>query len=501
MMPEYLRALVVIIFLSSITYYLVNLGLVANFNRNQLKQWQKAWFIVLVGALVLKNIWLIAFAVFAVTNLTINSKSINRVYLYLVLLCTLPLFTAEIPGFAGIRYLFELTYNRLMIISLLIPLIFSQKNKQKLFSIKTDRYFIFFIVLLCAFQFRDNTLTNALRESLMIFITIFVPYYAITRIIVTHEQLRLALTALFIGIIPFAALGIFEILTNWLIYVPIIRILDDLTWNLYRDIRAGGIRASLLMGPITLGYTMIFAGALLLYLQHFIKNRKLVYIAFSVIFLCLLASKSRGPWIGFTIMLIMFLWTGRAGFSKLVKFGILGLGLLTIASLTPAGSKYMELLPFIGEERADTIDYRSDLIEQATILFKKNPLFGDVNFRETPEMESMRQGQGLIDVVNTYIGILLQYGLIALILFLAIFLSTVNNCRKIIKKPDISPDARLMGRVLIACIAGVMITIMTVSSVSYIPMFYWVLVALATAFVNIHRQQNERSQIHDYQKA
>lgn len=486
-MPEYIQTLIVITVLTVITYNLMNKALTENFNISQLKKWQFSWFLMLYGAILLKNIWFIAAAVFIIANAKIPAKSVQRVYFYLVLICAIPLFYEQIPGFAGIQNLIPLSYTNLMIMSLLLPALLNLNSPQKLFSIPTDKYIVSFIIILSLLQFRDNSLTNAGRESFLLFIDIFVPYYVITRLINTYERLKMALTAFFIGIIPFAALGIFEVMTNWLLYIPMMRMLDDSTANLYRDIRGGGVRASLLMGPIVLGYTMIYAGSLLLYLQYFIKKRKLVFIAFSIIFLCLLASKSRGPWIGFALMIMMFLWTGRDGFGKLVKYGILGVFLLIAASLTPAGSKYVGLLPFIGDERTDTFDYRVQLIENSKILFKKNPLFGDINFRSTPEMESIRQGQGIIDVVNTYIGILLPYGLIALLLFIGVFVFLIFRCRKIIKRPDIDIESKLMGRSFIACIVGVMFTIFTVSSISFIPTFYWVLIALTSAYININK--------------
>lgn len=488
-MPEYIQTLLVITVLTGFTYSLMNKALVGNFDIKQLKKWQFSWFLMLYGAVLLKNIWFIAAAVIVIANVKIPAKSVHRVYFYLVLICTIPLIYAQIPGFAGIQNLIPLTYTNLMIMSLLVPVMITLESPQKIFSISTDKFIISFVTLLSLLQFRDNTITNAGRESFLFFIDIFVPYYVITRLINTYERLKMALTALFIGIIPFALIGVFELLTSWFMYTSIAPHIGYISsFNQYRDIRGGGLRAmAVFFGPIVLGYVMIYAGAILLYLQHFIKNRKLVLLAFGAVFLCVLATKSRGPWIGFALMLMMFIWTGRNGFGKLVKYGILGLGLLILASLTPAGSKYVELLPFIGDERTDTFDYRAQLLENSMILFKKNPLFGDINFRNTSEMESLRQGEGIIDVVNTYIGILLPYGLIALSLFAGLFVFLILRCRKIIKRPNIDLETKLQGRILISCIAGVMFTIFTVSSVSYIPTFYWVLIALSSAYININK--------------
>lgn len=487
-MPEYIQPLIIITVLTGVVYWMMNKSLASHFDISKLNQWQMSWFLMLYGAVFLKSIWFIAAAVFIIANLKIPAKSVQRVYFYLVLICTIPLISLRIPGFAGIQSIFPLTYTNLMIISLLLPAIINLKSPQKLFSIPVDKYIVGFLILLSLLEFRDNTITNALRESFLSFIHIFVPYFVITRVINSQEKLKLALTALFIGIIPFALIGVFELITNWFLYTSISRQLDYQNFtNQYQDIRAGGLRAmGVFFSPIVLGYVMIYAGAILLYLQHFIKNRKLVLLAFGAIILCLLATKSRGPWIGFIFMMGVFIWTGRQGFGRLVRYGIISLMFLALGSMTSTGSKYVELLPFIGEERADTFDYRAQLLEKSMILIKKNLLFGDVNYINTPEMESMRQGQGIIDIVNSYIGIILPYGLIALLLFIGVFISVMFDCRKIFKRKTCDEDVKLMGRVLFASIAGVMLTIFTVSSISYIPTLYWVLISLSASYVNIH---------------
>lgn len=487
-MPEYIQPLIAITVLTSLVYWMMNKALAGHFEIKILKQWQFAWFLMLYGSVFIKSIWLIAAAIFILATIKIPPKSIQRVYYFLALICTIPLINEHIPGFAGIKNLFPLSYTNIMIMSLLLPLLINLKSPQRLFSIPADKYVIGFVLLVCVLQFRDNTITNAVRESFLNFIHIFVPYFVITRIINTQEKLKLALTALFIGIIPFALIGVFELITNWFLYTSISRQLDyQNSANQYQDIRAGGLRAmAVFFSPIVLGYVMIYAGAILLYLQSFIKNRKLVLLAGGAILLCLLATKSRGPWIGFIFMVIMFIWSGRQGFGMLVKYGIISLMLLVLGSMTPAGSRYVELLPFIGDERADTFDYRAQLLENSMILIKKNPLFGDVNYLNTSEMEAMRQGQGIIDIVNTYIGIALPYGLIALLIFIGVFISLVLDCRKIFKRKTCDEDVKLMGRILVACITGVMFTIFTVSSISYIPSLYWVLISLSACYVNIH---------------
>lgn len=42
-------------------------------------------------------------------------------------------------------------------------------------------------------------------------------------------------------------------------------------------------------------------------------------------------------------------------------------------------------------------------MDNSWIVIQRNPLFGSFDFRNTPEMQSMIQGEGIIDIVNTYI--------------------------------------------------------------------------------------------------
>jgi hypothetical protein len=70
-----------------------------------------------------------------------------------------------------------------------------------------------------------------------------------------------------------------------------------------------------------------------------------------------------------------------------------------------------------------SIDYRSQLMDNAWIVIQQNLWLGSIDFLKTPEMEAMRQGEVIIDIVNTYLSLLLAYGVIGFGLFLGFFLS------------------------------------------------------------------------------
>lgn len=190
-MPEYIRALIFIIGLSLITFWIANKSLSSYVPIRQLKHWQHLWLATLLLAVASQDFVFFSLGVILLTFFLLPSQSPKRILYYLLLLCVLPLTQIEIPGFAGIRYLFNLDYSRLMIISLLIPLFISEKSKTRLFALPTDRFIVFFILVASLLSFRDTTTTNAIRISLLFFIDIFVPYFIISRHIKTHDDLKL----------------------------------------------------------------------------------------------------------------------------------------------------------------------------------------------------------------------------------------------------------------------------------------------------------------------
>ena len=135
----------------------------------------------------------------------------------------------------------------------------------------------------------------------------------------------------------------------------------------------------------------------------------------------LYAPLSRGPWIGAAVMIVVFIGTGRKAIKRLMLLGAAGVLALPLLAVVPGGQKVLDLLPFIGTVEVENITYRQRLIDNAVIVIQRNPWLGSFNFRSTPEMQSMIQGQGIIDIVNTYIGIALSFGLVGLTLFVVFF--------------------------------------------------------------------------------
>jgi O-antigen ligase len=122
----------------------------------------------------------------------------------------------------------------------------------------------------------------------------------------------------------------------------------------------------------------------------------------------------------------------------------------------------------------------------------------------------MIQGQGIIDVVNSYLGIALEYGLLGLGLFVAFFLSLLwgiygvlrrfrtlqietfmFGVKRYVDNPSVREDERyILGVTLLAVLIAILITIYTVSSIIVIPMVYWAVAGMGAAYI----QMQDRNQ-------
>ncbi|MBE8232882.1 MAG: O-antigen ligase family protein [Endozoicomonadaceae bacterium] len=394
-----------------------------------------------------------------------------------------------IHGAFCIRDLIKISYPLFLTITLLLPLLLSNKttgNKQH--SI-TDKLIVFYIITISILSFRDTTTSHAIRTCITIALDIYVPYFAISRYIQTADQLKTALTALFIGLLPLTLIGFFEAIKHWHLFDQLAYAMANDPHQKKYDERAGLTRAStVFFGPIIYGYVMVIGNGLALYLRPLMEE-KFFRLSFLLFSFALIASVARGPWVGLAVLIIAYVLTGKAAISQLFKLGLSGLAIFALLSLSTFGNKLLDLLPFIGTAQSGTVDYREQLIENALIVIQRNPWFGSTTFLETPEMESMRQGEGIIDLVNTYIQIALAYGSIGLILFLAIFIGLLIRCYRIIKRlPSEEVDLIRMGRALFAILTAILFIIFTTSSINYVPVFYWIFTGITAAYLNIAKQ-------------
>src|SRR5205823_14929014 len=114
------------------------------------------------------------------------------------------------------------------------------------------------------------------------------------------------------------------------------------------------------------------------------------------------------------------------------------------------------------------------------------PVCGSYDFLELPVMQQLRQGQGIIDIVNTYLWVALESGLVGLALFCGFFLwvgaGILRGMRSLGSRAG---ELHVLGRALFATLAGILLIISSLSSIESVPYLYWSVAGLGVAYARM----------------
>ncbi len=502
-MPNF-KELVVVLGISTIAFlflkpFALRFTAESDFNRRR-----NLWFILTCVGFLTPNIWLYML-VAAPLMLVAGRKDSNPIALYLILLQVFPPVLVQIP-FPGINWLFEINNYRLLSLCILIPTIWRLRTDTATQAARglqgMDLLLLAFGVLQTvlfvrpdtptAFLLQDST-TNLLRRLVLFVLDIYALYYAVSRSCSSKARIVDALAAFCVVSCVMAFEGVFESLRHWLLYQGMALRLSpgDAGMRLGYLLRDGVLRAQASAGhPLALGYLMAVAFGFWLYLQPQIESRLRRVSVALILWAGLFAAYSRGPWIGaVTIYLVRVALDPRA-FGRLAR-ATAGLVVVSgVLALTPLGHRIAAVLPILGGAvDVGDLDYRQRLASTSWNLIMNHPFFGDQDF--ISKMQEMRQGQGIIDLVNTYAGTALEYGLVGLGLFVGfMLLALIKGYRFMREIRDRDSDLARLGTCMLACIAGTLLMIYNSSFVfGYEKMFY-VLAGLTAAYVRYSMTQS-----------
>lgn len=497
-MPEHLRTLIVILILATTVFAFAHRPACTITKAGDYIRRRNLWFGITLVAFLAHNFWL--YTLFAILLLFYaNLRETNPPALFFFILFALPMATVPIPGMGLINILIELSHARILELFILLPAFFvliRQRGTLGFGRTWPDRILAVYILLTTLLNLRDVSVTATLRVGFEQFIDVFLPYFVISRSLRDIQTFRDALLSLVLAIMVIALIAIFEASRHWLLYHSLLDALG-LEGMLGYVPRGGILRASATTGhPIALGYLLVTGIGLYLFLQQSIRVKLIRRLGMALLAAGLIATLSRGPWVGAAALLAVFIATGRNAILRIVGLVAAAVLVLSLIALLPGGEKVINLLPFIGTTDKGSIDYRENLLNQSIIVINRNPWFGSVNYLETPEMESLRQGEGIIDIVNTYIQIVLETGLVGLGLFISFFILILLGVYRAMRSiRDKNSEERLLGRAIFATLVAILLIIFTVSSITIIPIVYWSLAGLGTAYAEMVRRQRREARM------
>lgn len=493
-MPDQIRALIVVLVLGSLVWWLARPAVVQVVAPATFAVWRRAWYITTLAWFLSPNFWVYA-GVLTVMLSVLGRRETHVFGLYLLLLLAAPPMATAIPGFGLVNYLFTLDHYRLLALAFLLPWAWRLSRDgsvPRYFQSPLDGLVLAYLLLNALLAFRGGNFTSDARTALMMWIDLFLPYYVASRSIRNAEGFRYALAGLVMGAAVLSVLAAFEVLRSWKLYetASIAMGLDG--FGAYKT-RGGFIRPAVtIIDSIALGYVVVVALGSYLYLQSLISGRGRQWLGWLVLVTGLLASLSRGPWVGAVLVVLVFLLLGPQPIRRLMQGVAAGAVGFVALSLLPTGQKLISLLPFVGQEEQGNVEYRANLLTAAMPVIERNLLFGSSNYVNAPELQVMRQGEGIVDVVNSYVGVALHAGGVGLLLFAALFVWAMLLLRRGQRwaRQHGDSDGQQLARALLAATVGIMFIIFTMSSILIVPTVYFVFFGLACAFSLWQRGQD-----------
>jgi len=415
--------------------------------------------------------------------------------LYLVLLFVAPPVPVQIPGLGIINHLWVLDHYRFLALTLLLPAALSLIQRTataRLGSSPVDWMVLGYLCVMSLLAFREGNVTSGFRTVLSLWVDIFLPYYVASRSLQNEDGLRQALMGYVIAAMILALIAIFEVARNWKMYSALLEALGVGGGGMFDQYlyRSGLLRPNATVGnSIVLGYVLVVGLGFFMYLKEFLASPLQRFLGLSLLTAGIVASLSRGPWVGAVFLCIMYVLIRPQPIRRLSLLGLGGGTLVLVLSQLPGGQLLIDMLPVFGTIEQGNVEYRSNLLTAALPVIERNLLFGSYDYLEAPELQVMIQGEGIIDVVNTYIGVALYSGVIGLTFFVGAFLQTLRELRKstrIALQRDLR--AAVLGQALFATVASIMLIIYTVSSISAVPVVYWLVMGLSVAYAGLMRE-------------
>jgi O-antigen ligase len=499
------KELIVVLAIATTIFYLAKPIALRFIGEEDFSRRRLVWFFLTAVSFLSPNIWLYAIIAIPVI-IWITGKDSNPIGLYVLILHVIPPVDVIIPVI-GNNGLFPLNNYRLLTLCLLIPVALRYRKQRG----QTPSVFGAMDILLLAFGALEVALyippdlphhmvipdspTNALRRAVLFMLDTYVLYYAVSRTCRTRQMILDVAASFCLASAVMAAIGLFEYARSWLLYVDLARLWGanpNLGFYLTRN---GSLRAQVSAGhALALGFLLALASGFWLYLKSRLSSRIQRVGATLLYWGGLLAAYSRGPWLGAVVIYFTFIAARPGALSGFLKGICAALVVAGVIAISPLGDRIREMVPALGGATDFSITYRQKLADRGWQIVMQHPLFGD-QF-PYPEMEDLRQGEGIIDIVNTYLGVALNYGLVGLTIFLAfILLAIMKTYSRVRELARSDPDLALFGASLIACIVGTLVMIQSNSFNLGLHRMFYVLAGLATAYARLEKLNQHQATV------
>jgi hypothetical protein len=428
---------------------------------------RNAWFALTIAAFLSPSFPLFCL-VAAVIIIWAARRDSNPAALYLMLLNAVPEFRWRVP-MIGISSLVDLDFPMLLSLCLMAPAalrLVKSEQPAALRRLQLADYCLLAYLTLTSVYFllpeisagvvMTPTATDCLRRAVEAFVTIFLPFFVISRSIKSGRELQDTLAALCLACAVMAAIATLEGARHWLLYGNL-RAQWGAEYNAYLE-RGSTLRAMASTShPLVLGYFLAVAFGLWLGLMSGVQSARWRVGVIILYWLGLLAAYSRGPWMGGVLIYFVYIAVSGRKLTRLLKAAVTTGLIAAILAATPLGERIERVVPFLGGTvNAETITYRQRLLDRAWQVIQDSPMLGDQH--ALVKLQDLRQGEGIIDLMNGFVNILLDNGFVGLSLFLSfVVLGLYKGWKLSGEAPHVGTELATIAAALVACLLGTML--------------------------------------------
>lgn len=502
-MPYFLKLMIVTLALSGLTFAIAKPVALQFMDAGDFARRRNVWLVLTAAAFVCSNFWLFVL-IAAPTLYWAGRKDTNPIAFYLLFMNVIPAVSVEIPTAGlGINELFAVDILMLLSLCVLLPAARRIRRANAAQSAHRLRAMDWVLLGYGALQVAlfvppdlsthvilQNSFTGHLRAIFIFIVTVYLLYYVASRSVRSRSAITDAMGAFCLACTIMAVTAVFEALKHWPLYTFLYGKWETAAPIDQYLIRGGSLRAEASAGhPLALAYLLAIALGFWLYLQSHLKTRMHRLLVPLVLCAGLIVTFSRGPWLGAIIIYLVYAVLRRRRTSDLFRAAAILFIVLALIALSPLGDRIASVLPFMGGKvAAGSLTYRELLAARCWQLILSHPFFGDQ--LAYLHMQDLRQGQGIIDIVNTYLFVTLFYGFTGITLFAGFILMGLRKAwqaRAAWRLTD--PTAALIASSIAACIVGTLFMLLDCSFIlGYVPMFY-TLAGLSSACFRLARAQ------------
>jgi hypothetical protein len=461
-MIQDLKALVVVLGLSLPVWWFARRHFAQFSSLEVFDRRRNVWLAITVIAFVAPNIWI--YAMFAVPIMVwAGQRDPNPAALCLLLFYAVPPASVPIPAFV-INEFFNISHLRLLGFTVLLPAALAHHkasaSRGRSGPDVMDVILLSFMALTIVLFVPYENITNSVRRTFLFALDTVLLFYVFSRVGPGISAIRDCLSTWLLAGLLLSPIAMFEMTRFWLLYVPIADRWGDP--NVFAFLtRGSSLRAQASAGhSLALGYWFAMALGFFMLLQRYWQPRWARYALGLLMLGGLWATLSRGPWLTAFLFVVLFLLLNPHGATAAIK-AIAGLtAVVLLVLLSPLGDRLINYLPFVGTVDSGNVEYRQQLIDVAWPLILQNPMGGNPDVMT--QLESLRQGQGIIDLINGYIAVALFTGFGGLALFAGLLsLAALRALAAWFRLRRADPDAAHVAAALAAAMLATMFFIFT----------------------------------------